>query len=150
MLDVTTALGNHSDCPEGLEVFSDRSIYRAVARKMVFEASKALPVIGDPTPAMVEAFGENLGWELRDSARPVVNLWTTFRISRGGEVHLYAVGGVMLMGAGSLGEGDGLVEYGAPGRWSWNAWGRTEGFYQSLTLMFFFPISLSPVGCARW
>ena len=28
------------------------------------------------------AFGENLGWELRDSARPVVNLWTTFRISR--------------------------------------------------------------------
>ena len=54
---------------------------------MVFEAVQVLPLLGEPTPAMVDIFGRSMGWELRDSTRPVVNLWTTFVVSEGGELH---------------------------------------------------------------
>ena len=107
----------YSDYPEGVLNFSDRSIYPSLAQEMVFEAVDTLSLLGEPTPAMVEVFAEHLGWELRDSPRPVVNLWTTFTLSEAGEVHVYSVGGVMLMGVASLGEGDDLLEYVTPGRW---------------------------------
>ena len=68
---------------------------------MVFEATRVLPLLGEPTPAMVEIFTKQLGWELRDSSRPVVNLWSTFIISEKGEHHVYSIGGVMLMGVGA-------------------------------------------------
>ena len=109
----------YGDYPEGIENFSDRSIYRSLAREMVFEATRVLPLLGEPTPAMVDAFEKHLGWELRDSSRPVVNLWTTFIVSEKGEHHVYSVGGVMLMGVGSSGGGEGeeRLEYVSPGRW---------------------------------
>ena len=66
---------------------------------------------------MVEVFADNLGWELRDSSRPVVNLWTTFSFSEREELHRYAVGGVMSMGVESIGEGETVLEYLTPGRW---------------------------------
>ena len=86
---------------------------------MVFEATRVLPILGEPTPAMVDVFEKHLGWELRDSSRPVVNLWTTFIVSEKGEHHVYSVGGVMLMGVGSSGgdEGGDVLEYVSPGRW---------------------------------
>ena len=84
---------------------------------MVFEAVRMLPVLGEPTPAMVSLFERDLGWELRESTRPVVNLWTTFVVSEGDEFHRYAMGGVMRMAVGSVGEGEDRLEYVLPGRW---------------------------------
>ena len=106
-----------SGYPGTLPHFSDRSIYRHLSRELVFEAVSILPLLGDPTPAMVEAFSRNLGWELRDSPEPVVNLWTTFSVQRGRARQAYAVGGVMRMGVSSAGEGDDLMEYVTPGEW---------------------------------
>ena len=110
------------DYPESVANFADRSIHGPLARELVFEAVAALPLLGQPTPAMIDAFSRDLGWELRDSPRPAVNLWTTFTVRREGQFYVYAVGGVMLMGVSSSGEKDGenednLVEYVTPGRW---------------------------------
>ena len=100
-----------------MPIFHDRSIYQHLAREMVFEAVDTLPLLEEPTPAMILQFAIELGWELRESPEPVVNLWTTFLIHREGTLHEYAVGGVMRMGVSSLGEGDELVEYVTPGAW---------------------------------
>ena len=110
------------DYPESVANCADRSIHGLLAREIVFEAVSALPLLGHPTPAMIDAFSRDLGWELRDSPRPAVNLWTTFTVRREGQFYVYAVGGVMLMGVSSSGEKDGenedgLMEYVTPGRW---------------------------------
>ena len=108
----------YDDYPDSVANFSDGSIYRLLAREMVFEAAAAMPLLGDPTPAMVGAFSKEMGWELRDSPEPAVNVWTTFTVRREGQFHSYAVGGVMLMGALSLELEDGRVlEYVVPGHW---------------------------------
>ena len=103
--------------PDSVLNFADKGIYPELAREMVFEATRALPILGDPTPAMVDIFTKQLGWELGDSSRPVVNLWSTFVVSTEGEHHVYSIGGVMLMGVGSVGEGEDRLEYVTPGRW---------------------------------
>ena len=46
-----------------------------------------------------------------------MNLWSTFIVSERGEHHVYSIGGVMLMGVGSVDEGEGRLEYVTPGRW---------------------------------
>ena len=107
----------HEDYPDSIPNFADRSIHPALARELAFEASRVLPILGDPTPGLVRSFSENLGWELRESPRPVVNLWTRMTVSEGQELHSYVVGGVMLMGVSSQGEGDAWVEYLTPGQW---------------------------------
>ena len=107
----------YSEYPDGIANFGDGSILEALAREIVFEAVGVLPLLGEPTPAMVDLFSRRLGWELRESSRPVVNVWTTFVVSEGDEFHRYAIGGVMLMGVGSVGEGEDLLEYVVPGRW---------------------------------
>ena len=107
----------YGEYPDSISNFSDRSIYQMISRELAFEAASSLPLLGDPTPAMIGAFSRNLGWELRDSSEPAVNLWTTFTVRREGEFHTYAVGGVMLMGMAWTGEGDGVVEYVTLGRW---------------------------------
>ena len=116
-----------SSYPESIPNFSDRSIYPHLARELVFEAVTTLPLLGEPTPAMVKAFPRRLGWELGDSPEPVINLWTTFIVQREGLSHVYAVGGVMRLGVSSVGEGEGLMEYVAPGpgwaRWWWSGCG---------------------------
>ena len=107
----------YSEYPEGIANFDDGSILEALAREMVFEATQVLPLLGEPTPAMVDIFGRSMGWELRDSSRPVVNIWTTFVVSDGDEFHRYAIGGVMQMAVGSVGEGEDRLEYVLPGGW---------------------------------
>ena len=104
--------------PDSIPNFHDGSIRRHVAREMVFEAVDTLPLLGEPTPAMIEVFAERLGWSIRHPTEPVVNFWTTFEVRRGGgSVHAYAVGGVMRLGVSSVGEGDDLLEYLTVGRW---------------------------------
>ena len=103
--------------PEDVENFRDGSIYPVLAREMAFGASDLVPLLGDPTPRMVRTFAENLGWELRDSEGPVVNLWTRFTLVEDREPRTFAVGGVMRMGVVSRGEGDSLLEYLVPGGW---------------------------------
>ena len=103
--------------PDFIPNFSDRSIYLHLSRELVFEAVATLPLLGEPTPAMIAAFSDNLGWELRDSPEPVINLWTTFTVRREGSHHTYGVGGVMRLGVASAGEDDDLVEYVTPGIW---------------------------------
>ena len=76
----------------------------------------------DGYPVTVPNFADKsiypaLARELHDSSQPVVNLWSTFIVSEKGEHHVYAIGGVMLMGVGSVGEGDDRLEYVTPGRW---------------------------------
>ena len=106
-----------SNYPDSVPNFSDRSIHRHLARELVFEAVSVLPLLGEPTPAMIDSFSRDLGWELRDSPEPVVNLWTTFSVQRERQSHVFAVGGVMRMGVSSTGEGESLMEYVTPGSW---------------------------------
>ncbi len=107
----------YGEYPDSIPNFSDGSIHPLLSRELAFEASAVLPFLGDPTPAMINAFSRDLGWELRDSPGPVVNLWTTFVVRREGLFYSYAVGGVMLLGVSSVGEGEELVEFVGPGRW---------------------------------
>ncbi len=101
--------------PEGVRHFADGSIYPAIAREMAFEASDVLPVLGDPNPDMVQAFADNLGWELRNSESPVINVWTEFLVRDRLVTFRYSVGGVMMMGINTLGD-DGMQTL-VPGRW---------------------------------
>ena len=107
----------YEEYPDSVPNFHDGSIHLHLAREMVFEAVDTLPLLDEPTPAMIDLFSRDMGWELRESPEPVVNLWTTFSVRRAGILHEYAVGGVMRMGVSSLGEGDELVEYVTPGAW---------------------------------
>ena len=106
-----------SEYPDSIPNFFDRSIYHYLSRELVFESVLLLPLLGEPTPAMVSSFSRKLGWELRDSPEPVINLWTTFTVRRDGAFHTYAVGGVMLMGVSSSGDGETLMEYVTLGTW---------------------------------
>ena len=106
-----------SEYPDSIPNFFDKSIYRYLSRELVFESVRLLPLLGEPTPAMVNSFSRNLGWELRDSPEPVINLWTSFTVRREGGFHTYAVGGVMLMGVSSSGDGETLMEYVTLGTW---------------------------------
>ena len=106
-----------NEYPESVPNFSDGGIYGLLARELVFEAVDVLPVLGEPTPAMIWAFRSRIGWELLDSPTPVINVWTTFIVHREGVQHVYAVAGVMRMGLSSAGEGEEFVEYLVPGDW---------------------------------
>ena len=103
--------------PEGVANFSDKSIYRVLARELAFEASGVMPLLGDPTPALVSALEDRLGWELRATEGPVVNVWSWVSVRRGREEHEFAIGGVMRMGVASQGEGDEEFEYLTVGEW---------------------------------
>ena len=103
--------------PEDVANFGDRSIYRGLARELAFEASEAVPVLGEPTPALVGALEDNLGWELRPAEGPLVNVWSWVYLNRGGGRHRFAVGGVMRMGVEYRGEGEERLEYLVIGDW---------------------------------
>ena len=111
------ALFYFDDYPDSVPNFSNKGIYRFLARELVFQAADVLPLLGEPTPAMIEAFEQRIGWELLDSSSPVINVWTTFFVHREGVQHTYAVAGVMRMGVSSSGEGEEFVEYLVPGDW---------------------------------
>ena len=107
----------HEGYPEGIVNFGDKTIFRALARELAFEASDVMPVLGDPTPALVSALEDRLGWELRATEGPVVNVWSWVSLKKGREKHEFAVGGVMRLGVVSKGEGDEAFEYLTVGEW---------------------------------
>ena len=103
--------------PEGVVNFHDGSMQSELARELAFEAAGVMPVIGEVTPAMIRSLSENVGWELRDSEGPVVNVWTRFTLLESGEAHVFAVGGVMRFGVSSVGSGDDLMDRLVLGHW---------------------------------
>ena len=103
--------------PDGVVNFHDGSMQKELARELAFEAAGVMLVIGEVTPAMVRSLSDNIGWELRDSEGPVVNIWTRFTLLESGEAHVFAVGGVMRFGVSSIGSGDDLMEQLVLGPW---------------------------------
>ena len=111
------ALFYYDRYPPGVLNFHDGGMQREVAREMVFEMVRVLPLVDDPTPEMVDLFALRMGWELRDSPDPAVNFWTSFVYVKDSVEHEFVVAGVMLMDVGSTGEGEDAWEFLAPGRW---------------------------------
>lgn len=108
----------YDDYREGIASFGDGGLQGDLARELAYEAYRLLPIIGSPTPQLVDLLESNLGWEFRDSEGPVMNIWSTFRISEtGGGGARFAVGGVMVFGVGSAGEGDDRQDYLQVGQW---------------------------------
>ena len=103
--------------PESVLNFADGSIYPVIARELAFEASEVLPVLGEPNPAMVGAFADRMGWEMRNAETPVINIWTTFTVRERRESFTYAVGGVMMLGVNTLGDGPDGIQYLDRGAW---------------------------------
>ena len=103
--------------PEDVLNFADDSILPAIAREMAFEASNVLPILGEPNPSMVEAFADKMGWELRNADAPAINVWTTFTVRERRESFEYVVGGVMMLGVRTLGDGPDGMQYLEPGAW---------------------------------
>ena len=106
-----------SDYPQGVPNFADQSIYGGIAREMAFAGVRSMPALEDPTPGMVDALRASLGWQLRDTPGPVINVWSSFTLLDGGSVHAFAVGGVMRLGVRSGGQGDQRYQYLVPGEW---------------------------------
>ena len=50
-----------SEYPDSIPNFFDRSIYRHLSRELVFESVSLLPLLGEPTPAMVNSFSPEPG-----------------------------------------------------------------------------------------
>ena len=107
----------YEDYPDGIYNFADGSIYPDLARELAFEGVDLIKVLGEPYPEMVNVFVKNLGWELRDSVNPVVNVWTHILIVEDGVSSGFAVGGVMRLGVRSLDDGESRLDYLVPGRW---------------------------------
>ena len=108
----------YDDYQDGISSFGAGSLQGDMARELAYEAYGLLPIIGSPTPQLVDLLESNLGWEFRDAAEPVMNIWSTFRVSEsGGGGARFAVGGVMVFGVGSTGEGDGRQDYLQVGSW---------------------------------
>ena len=82
----------------GLPNFGDESIYRLLARDLVFAAEKVMPLLAEPNPEVVEAFQVNMGWEALPTRDPVIRLWTTFRVRDPGGSRQFLVAGVMRLG----------------------------------------------------
>ena len=98
--------------PEEVPNFQAGTLQRQLARELAFEASRLMPVLGDPTPAMVGLMYSKLGWSIRNEKDPVINVWSTFTVT-GREVGVqhFAVGGVVELGVSRGGEGEDWYEY---------------------------------------
>ena len=107
----------YPDYPAVIDNFEDGSIYPDLARELAFAGVDLVKVLGEPHPGMVEVFARNLGWELRDTAGPVINLWTHILVVDDGLSTGFAVGGVMRLGVRSVGEGADRLDYLVAGRW---------------------------------
>ena len=103
--------------PDSVPGFYDESIYRQLARELAFEASDVMPVIGEPDPILIGQLRRNLGWQIRDPQRPVVNVWSLFTVTQGGFTHSFAVGGVNQLAPLSWEENGRIWEYLALGEW---------------------------------
>ena len=111
------ALFYYGDYPEGVSNFDDGSILGPLALNMVFEAAEVFPLLENPSPGLVDIVERNMGWELRSSDRPAVNLWSWFDLVEDGDRHRFAIGGVMVMDVGTRGSGEAVFDYLEPGSW---------------------------------
>lgn len=113
-----SALFYYEEYPHELANFAEGSMQRELAVMLAFEAASLMPVLGSPTPAMVDLIEDKLGWAIRASDGPVINVWSEFDlVSRGVARQRFAVGGVMELGVGRRGRGDEWYEYLEVGRW---------------------------------
>ena len=109
--------------------FQNKMLDRKLARDLVYAMVDLLPVIGSPTPAMVDLLHENLGWSILYNEDPGVNVWSSFTISAPNvPLQRFAVGGMMRLGmhVGARGITGTSIWWWAAGlaqRW-WNACGR--------------------------
>ena len=103
--------------PDSVSNFEDGSIYRDLAREMAFQTVELLPPLVEVTPRLIDLMAQRMGWQLREGAAPVVNVWTTFGFHEEGRQREYAVGGVMRMAVRSWEDNGETWEYVAPGDW---------------------------------
>ena len=103
----------------GVANFADGSMQRELAGELAFDASERLPLVGAATPGMVDLIQWNLGYELRDAAEPVFNVWGRFRVddSEGKAAGTFAVGGVAELEIARYDAGGASFEYLQFGRW---------------------------------
>lgn len=106
-----------SDYPEGIPSFASGTIQRALAGRLAFGAAEFMPILGSPTPDVVDLFYRRLGWEIRDADGPVVNVWTAYDYYDGDVVQSFAVGGVMVMQVKTTVRTGSEVHYLEPGHW---------------------------------
>lgn len=103
--------------PEGIPNFYDGSLQKYLARELAFGAWRVMPMLGEPTPVLVDIIAGSIGWEVRNAPGAVVNVWSDFVLVRDEEEHRLVLGGVMRMSVMSHGEGDGRMDYLVPGSW---------------------------------
>ena len=103
--------------PDGIPNFYDGSLQRHLARELAFGAWRVMPMLGEPTPVVVDIIGSSLGWEVRNAPGAVVNVWSDFVLVRDEEEHRLVVGGVMRMSVMNRGEGDARMDYLVVGDW---------------------------------
>ncbi len=103
--------------PAGVRNFQDGSIFPVLARELGFEAVRALPLLGEVTPGLVDSFTRGIGWEVRDAPGVVINVWSEFEFKSRKEVHRYVAGGVMEMRVKGMVDGDEKLEYLEFSRW---------------------------------
>ena len=106
-----------SDSPEGIVSFADGSLQRAIASRLAFGAAEFMPILGSPTPQVIELFSRRFGWEIRHADGPVVNVWTVYDFHDGDAVQTFAVGGVMVLQVKTTSRTGSVVHYLAPGHW---------------------------------
>lgn len=106
-----------TDYPEGIPSFASGSLQRALAGRLAFGAAEYMPVLGSPTPEVVDLFYRRLGWEIRDADGPVVNVWTAYDFYDGDVVQRFAVGGVMVMQVKTTTRTGSELYYLEPGHW---------------------------------
>ena len=103
--------------PGGIPNFHDGSLQKHLARELAFGAWGVMPMLGEPTPVLVDLMEGALGWEVRNAPGAVVNVWSDFVLVRDEEEHRLVVGGVMRMGVMTRGEGDARMDYLVVGDW---------------------------------
>ena len=101
--------------------FENGSMQRELARRLTFEVAALMPVLGEPSPEIVDLVERKLGWSIRDEEQPIVNVWSAFVLEPyGDQGQAFAIGGVMRLQVLRGGDGDEWYEYLVPGSWLGN------------------------------
>ena len=106
------------DYPEGVPNFADGSLQRDIGLELAFRAFELYPFLGEPTSDVVDLFASRMGWEIRDAAGPVVNVWTVYDLYADGQVQRFGVGGVAALRVSRLPRGgDDFIDHLSFGAW---------------------------------
>ena len=85
------------DYPEGVPNLADGSLQREIALDMAFRAFELYPFLGEPTADVVDLFAQQMGWEVREAAGAVINVWTIYDLYDAGDIQRFGVGGVLAL-----------------------------------------------------